>query len=291
MRLKSILFATMLLLCGLSFTACDNSDPDEQKPSPIETPSYTMDAAKYEITDASSAYKAVELTEAGRYIIVMKGASPSNTDSDDLYITGHFSKNNNVYVLQELGELTITKAGNSYSLLLNVNGRQVQLPATKVTPIPSGQATDYLCRTWRFIKMHIVVKYDGQTVFDGTSSSSAELSNALRKAIDRFEKSDKLKNTKEVQLGLAEEEFPKTITFTHAGTYFIAYKDPKENILNYWNWVNVEEKLIGFSEEKVDLSSKSAITADFTNNQLILSETEKERNETIITTVTLNQDK
>jgi len=72
MRLKSILFATMLLLCGLSFTACDNSDPDEQKPSPIETPSYTMDAAKYEITDASSAYKAVELTEAGRYIIVMK---------------------------------------------------------------------------------------------------------------------------------------------------------------------------------------------------------------------------
>ena len=87
MRLKSILFATMLLLSGLSFTACDNSDPDEQKPSPIETPSYTMDAAKYEITDASSAYKAVELTEAGRYIIVMKGASPSNTDSDDLYIT------------------------------------------------------------------------------------------------------------------------------------------------------------------------------------------------------------
>ena len=54
---------------------------------------------------------------------------------------------------------------------------------------------------------------------------------------------------------------------------------------------NVEEKLIGFSEEKVDLSSKSAITADFTNNQLILSETEKERNEAIITTVTLNQDK
>lgn len=84
MRLKSILFATMLLLCGLSFTACDNSDPDEQKPSPIETPSYTMDAAKYEITDASSAYKSIELTEAGRYIIVMKGASPSNTDSDDL---------------------------------------------------------------------------------------------------------------------------------------------------------------------------------------------------------------
>ena len=98
MRLKSILFAIMLLLCGLSFTACDNSDPDEQKPSPIETPSYTMDAAKYEITDASSAYKSIELTEAGRYIIVMKGASPSNTDSDDLYITGHFSKNNNVYV-------------------------------------------------------------------------------------------------------------------------------------------------------------------------------------------------
>ena len=172
-----------------------------------------------------------------------------------------------------------------------MNGRQAQLSATKVTPMPSGQATDYLCRTWRFIKMHIVVKYDGQTVFDGTSSSSAELSNALRKAIDRFEKSDKLKNAKEIQQDMAEEEFPKTITFTHAGTYFIACKDPKENILNYWNWLNVEEKLIGFSEEKVDLSSKSAITADFTNNQLILSETEKERNETIITTVTLNQDK
>ena len=282
MRHSKFLVVSLLALMTLSFTACSSSDDNGGK-GKIERPKYLSDAARYKITTQGSTWKSLELTEDGRYFIVHDGSvsGSSSQDNDDVIVSGSYEKKGNRYVLNTVGELTITANNNSYELLLTNKGKSLKLSAQKSGTLPSTKVNDELCRTWMFSKCHIVVKYDGKKVYEGTSTSATEIYNGLKSAMNASEYKDKLKLSKTLLDDIEDLDILRTITFTHTGSYYVTNTDSREDMMYYWKWMNFNELVIAFSDEENNFSAKDRASLQFEDGQLKMNEHQSEGREKI----------
>ncbi len=282
MRLSKFLVVSLLALMTLSFTACSSSDDDGGK-GKIERPKYLSDAARYKITTQGSTWKSLELTEDGRYFIVHDGSvsGSSSQDDDDVIVSGSYEKKGNRYVLNTVGELTITANNNSYELQLTYKGKSLKLSAQKSGTLPSNKVNDELCRTWVFSKCYIVVKYDGKKVYNASSTSANELYDGFRSAINTPEYKDKLKLSQDKMEDIDGLRLLRTVTFTHAGSYYVTTTDGREDLMNYWKWINANELIIGFSENEDQISVDDQAALKFDNGQLIMVDSQSKGREEV----------
>lgn len=87
-KFKTFLFSLIAILCLGNFSSCSSSD-DNDGDGQLETPQYAADVAKYEITDASSEVKSIELTESGQYIVIMNNVGRNAKQTIGLHKIRH----------------------------------------------------------------------------------------------------------------------------------------------------------------------------------------------------------
>ena len=180
---KNWIYAMMLSVATLSFTACSSDDDDNG--GTLDVPAYKDVSALYTITQSGSNYSSIELTESGNYVIVRNSSnsrreitravaneklagfvvSPwfSDMTRSTTYnniITGKYTKNgDNTFVLEGFGTIAVTSAGDSsYSLEITENGSQpYTLTAARKEQYPGAEQTVKLCRTWHISSIRMLM--------------------------------------------------------------------------------------------------------------------------------------
>lgn len=194
-KFKTILFSLIAILCLGNFSSCSSSD-DNDGDGQLETPKYAADAAKYEITDASSEVKSIELTESGQYIVIMNNGgrnakqtigshkipatlTRATSEYVGMYYGNYTKTDNGYYLLQDFGTVRINKDDNgsvaSVTIHSNKSGNEWTCPARLYPKTNTNNPlTDKICRTWNFKSVRYCVK-NGKAYFDYTASSYKEL--------------------------------------------------------------------------------------------------------------------
>ena len=98
--------ASALLIATAGLTSCNKDNPKDGDRM----------FGKYEINDAKSPIKSIELTSAGEYIVTKNPAvtkAGEDLDLDDVWVYGNFTFVNGAYVLQGFGEVVINLLGDS----------------------------------------------------------------------------------------------------------------------------------------------------------------------------------
>ena len=98
-KLLALASAFLFVVAGLTSCNKDNFGKDADKK-----------LGKYEISDASSPIKSIELTRDGEYIITKNPAftkSNDDLDLDDVWLYGNFTFVDGAYVLQGFGKIVI----------------------------------------------------------------------------------------------------------------------------------------------------------------------------------------
>lgn len=260
-RFKLFFLMVAAMALPMTFASCSSSDDDDDMGN-IETPKYEAEAAKYEISTSGAAYKSIELTASGNYIIVPNSSSSSarasvatestkkaatfllNPDikkrtrsgewgSGILY--GTYTKTGEgEYTLNGLGKLKITSNGGSTSSLdLTLNdGTKKSFSGAKQTVQSTSDLTNFICRTWNIAHLRVYGKKNGKTVMDIEADNFAELN---RKYIE-FQK----KYYPDEEPDSFEENPPKQVVITKSNTYMVLYEDNELAVAN-WKWVNEKE--------------------------------------------------
>ena len=242
-KFKTILFSLIAILCLGNFSSCSSSD-DNDGDGQLETSQYAADAAKYEITDASSEVKSIELTESGQYIVIMNNVGRNAKQTIGLHkipatLTRATSENVGVYygnytktdkdyfLLENFGTVRINKNDNesvaSVTIHSNKSGNEWTCPArlSPKTNTNNTVTTNRICRTWKIKSVGLCYKLNGRALFDHTESSYKELYTKLKEYVKR-ENSDDWTNEDEEEYNQMIEEgdnyMVKQLVFTKAGT-------------------------------------------------------------------------
>ena len=226
-KFKTFLFSLIAILCLGNFSSCSSSD-DNDGDGQLETPQYAADAAKYEITDASSEVKSIELTESGQYIVIMNNVGRNAKQTIGLHkmpatLTRATSENVGVYygnytktdkdyfLLEDFGTVRINKDDNgsvaSVTIHSNKSGNEWTCPArlSPKTNTNNTVTTNRICRTWKIKSVGLCYKLNGRALFDYTESSYKELYTKLKEYVKR-ENSDDWTNEDEEEYNQMIEE-------------------------------------------------------------------------------------
>lgn len=258
-KFKTFLFSLIAILCLGNFSSCSSSD-DNDGDGQLETPQYAADAAKYEITDASSEVKSIELTESGQYIVIMNNVGRNAKQTIGLHkipatLTRATSENVGVYygnytktdkdyfLLEDFGTVRINKDDNgsvaSVTIHSNKSGNEWTSPArlSPKTNTNNTVTTNRICRTWKIKSVGLCYKLNGRALFDYTESSYKELYTKLKEYVKR-ENSDDWTNEDEEEYNQMIEEadsyMVKQLVFTKAGT--ILAKVGEGILADGWIW-------------------------------------------------------
>lgn len=299
---KWLLMAMAVMALPLAFASCSSSDDDGDNGSgSIEVPKYEAEAAKYEITSSDAEYSSIELTASGNYIIVKKASvsgartlavSSAKTSagkhvslfrsvkksvasragewgSGILY--GSYTKvGDNEYRLSNLGTLKVAvKNGVACSLNLVYSDGTTKTYDGNKSEVKNNTSdfTNFVCRTWNIAQMREYYKIDGQTVFDVTANTWADLNKQILDAIKK----------KNPDLTIDDFEFetnpPKQIVITKNNTYMVLYEDNELAIAN-WKWMDESKGLFRYSwdEEGSYDEDTGVATVTRSGNNLIVSE-------------------
>ena len=219
---KLFAFSSALLFAFVVVTSCnkDNAGKDGTKM-----------LGKYEIADASSPVKSIELTSNGEYIITKNPAftrSDDDLDLDDVWVYGNFTFINGAYVLQGFGEIVINLLGDSKAEISIDSGGwdPFTVNASLASTVQKTKINKALCRHWVFEKTHFSLSYNDFS-FLNFELGGCDFSKWLLDSGD--------KNTNE---NLDEE--CTGLIFTESGTYAVIYDNGKINV-GSWSWENNED--------------------------------------------------
>lgn len=314
--LHKSMYMVMAVFAAFAMTACNSDDDGEggggNGGSNFETPLFEASAAKYEITDASSPFKSVELTSSGNFIIRMNsiasGSSASavspatnakakmlvNPDnafsvaktragssdyivwSDILY--GTYTKTGeNEYYLVGYGTLTVTSQGGSaYSLRIErTSGETYDLEANKAGTPDEGAMTDKLCRTWNIVGYRYFIRFNGQYYADITASSLMELQKKINEWAD---KNDPDYEEGDYDMGIDSAYIPRQVVFSKSGTYMVLYESDVLAV-STWRWQNQDTGMLQYSwnpDSFDDNYISGYAKIEFSNNQLRITEGESD---------------
>ena len=212
----------MLLIALTGLTSCtkDNAGKDADRK-----------IGKYEIKDASSPIKSIELTSDGEYIVTKNPASTKageNLDLDDVWAYGNFTFINGAYVLQGFGQIVINLTGDSEARLTIDSGglEPFTVEASIASTVQETKLNKSLCRHWVFNKTHFSLSYNDISFLD-FELAGCNFSRWLQDSGDQ----NANENLDEECTGLI---------FTESGTYAVVYDNGKINV-GSWSWENSED--------------------------------------------------
>ena len=219
---KILALASALLFVFAGLTSCnkDNAGKDADKM-----------VGKFEIKDASSPIKSIELTRDGEYIITKNPAltkADENLDLDDVWVYGNFTFVNGAYVLQGFGKIVIDLlGGGSAEISIDSGGWDpFTVQANLASTVRETKINRNLCRHWVFDKTHFSLAYNETTLLD-FELGGCDFSRWLQDTGD----GENNENIDEECTGLI---------FTESGTYAVVYDNGKINV-GSWSWENNED--------------------------------------------------
>ena len=213
--------ASALLIATAGLTSCNKDNPKDGDRM----------LGKYEINDAKSPIKSIELTSAGEYIVTKNPAvtkAGEDLDLDDVWVYGNFTFVNGAYVLQGFGEVVINLLGDSKAEVSIDSGGwdPFTVNASIASTVKETKINKSLCRHWVFEKTHFSLAYNDIS-FLNFELAGCNFSRWLQDSGDQNANED------------LDEECTGLI-FTESGTYAVVYGNGKINV-GSWAWENSED--------------------------------------------------
>ena len=213
--------ASALLIATAGLTSCNKDNPKDGDRM----------LGKYEINDAKSPIKSIELTSAGEYIVTKNPAvtkAGEDLDLDDVWVYGNFTFVNGAYVLQGFGEVVINLLGDSKAEVSIDSGGwdPFTVNASIASTVKETKINKSLCRHWVFEKTHFSLAYNDIS-FLNFELAGCNFSRWLQDSGDQ----NANENLDEECTGLI---------FTESGTYAVVYGNGKINV-GSWAWENSED--------------------------------------------------
>ena len=219
---KFLALASTLLIAVAGFTSCNKDNPEKDGDRML---------GKYEIQDAKSPVKSIELTSDGEYIVTKNPAvtkAGEDLDLDDVWVYGNFTFVNGAYVLQGFGQVIINLLGDSKAEVSIDSGGwdPFTVNASIASTVKETKINKSLCRHWVFEKTHFSLAIDDVSYLN-FELSGCNFSRWLQDSGDQ----NANENLDEECTGLI---------FTESGTYAVVYGDGKINV-GSWAWENSED--------------------------------------------------
>ena len=213
--------ASALLIATAGLTSCNKDNPKDGDRM----------LGKYEINDAKSPIKSIELTSAGEYIVTKNPAvtkAGEDLDLDDVWVYGNFTFVNGAYVLQGFGQVIINLLGDSKAEVSIDSGGwdPFTVNASIASTVRETKINKSLCRHWVFEKTHFSLAYNDIS-FLNFELAGCNFSRWLQDSGDQ----NANENLDEECTGLI---------FTESGTYAVIYDNGKINV-GSWSWENSED--------------------------------------------------
>ena len=213
--------ASALLIATAGLTSCNKDNPKDGDRM----------LGKYEINDAKSPIKSIELTSAGEYIVTKNPAvtkAGEDLDLDDVWVYGNFTFVNGAYVLQGFGQVIINLLGDSKAEVSIDSGGwdPFTVNASIASTVKETKINKSLCRHWVFEKTHFSLAYNDIS-FLNFELAGCNFSRWLQDSGDQ----NANENLDEECTGLI---------FTESGTYAVIYDNGKINV-GSWSWENSED--------------------------------------------------
>ena len=211
--------ASALLIAIIGLTSCDKDNTGKNADRKI---------GKYEIKDASSPIKSIELTSGGEYIVTKNPAvtkADEKLDLDDVWAYGNFTFVNGAYVLQGFGQVVINLIGDSEARLTIDSGGldPFSVEASIASTVQETKLNKSLCRHWVFDKTHFNLSFNEVTFLD-FELGGCDFTRWFQDTGDQ----NGNENLDEQCTGLI---------FTESGTYAVVYDNGKINV-GSWSWEN-----------------------------------------------------
>ena len=219
---KFLALASTLLIAVAGFTSCNKDNPEKDGDRML---------GKYEIQDAKSPVKSIELTSDGEYIVTKNPAvtkAGEDLDLDDVWVYGNFTFVNGAYVLQGFGQVIINLLGDSKAEVSIDSGGwdPFTVNASIASTVKETKINKNLCRHWVFEKTHFSLAYNDIS-FLNFELAGCNFSRWLQDSGDQ----NANENLDEECTGLI---------FTESGTYAVIYDNGKINV-GSWSWENSED--------------------------------------------------
>ena len=219
---KFLALASTLLIAVAGFTSCNKDNPEKDGDRML---------GKYEIQDAKSPVKSIELTSDGEYIVTKNPAvtkAGEDLDLDDVWVYGNFTFVNGAYVLQGFGQVIINLLGDSKAEVSIDSGGwdPFTVNASIASTVRETKINKSLCRHWVFEKTHFSLAYNDIS-FLNFELAGCNFSRWLQDSGDQ----NANENLDEECTGLI---------FTESGTYAVVYGNGKINV-GSWAWENSED--------------------------------------------------
>ena len=213
--------ASALLIATAGLTSCNKDNPKDGDRM----------LGKYEINDANSPIKSIELTSDGEYIVTKNPAvtkAGEDLDLDDVWVYGNFTFVNGAYVLQGFGQVIINLLGDSKAEVSIDSGGwdPFTVNASIASTVKETKINKNLCRHWVFEKTHFSLAYNDIS-FLNFELAGCNFSRWLQDSGDQNANED------------LDEECTGLI-FTESGTYAVVYGNGKINV-GSWAWENSED--------------------------------------------------
>jgi hypothetical protein len=221
-KLLALASAFLFVVAGMTSCNKDNADKDADKK-----------LGKYEISDASSPIKSIELTRDGEYIITKNPTftkSNEDLDLDDVWLYGNFTFIDGAYILQGFGKIVIDLLhGGAAEIFIDSGGWDpFTVNASLASTVQETKINKSLCRHWVFEKSYFSLSFSDLPFLNfGFDVNGCDFTKWFEKTGDEE----------------GEEELDKKCTgliFTESGTYAVLFDNGKVNV-GSWAWENSED--------------------------------------------------
>ena len=310
MKMGKLLSLAALVMIGLMTVVACGSDDDDNGGNggngKLDNPEYADVAAFYEITSPDSDIKSIELTEAGRYLITLRGgykarnmkntlpkgrflrmarkALTRNATYGDIIEGKYTKKGDGTFELEGFGTVTITGSSDSAMSIEVTKKDGTKLPtltAQRKNQKPESDETTKLCRTWDMASIRMIINMMGRTIYD----KEYKMDELYKFGRDMYEMNkqyfgDDLDDDESAEAYIQdwkeemEKEMPKTVTFTKAGTYLVTYVDSTLAV-STWSWVDEKTGLLRYSwnyDNMDDGSEAGTVKVSYRGAQLAVQE-------------------
>ena len=219
MRMLALASAFLFAFAGMTSCNKDNGGKNADQVT-----------GKFEIKDASSPVKSIELTPDGEYIVTKNPAvtrSGEDLDLDDVWVYGKFTFIDGCYVLQGFGKIVIDWLnGGAAEIAIESGGWDpFTVQASLASNVQETKINRSLCHHWVFDKTHFSLTYNDLTFLD-FELAGCDFTRWFAESGDAD--------------GDDIEEECTGLIFTQAGTYAVVYDNGKVNV-GSWAWENTED--------------------------------------------------
>ncbi len=195
-------------------------------------------------TAADQGYQQIEFTDGGRYIIT-RSTQETKADDNTEILTGTYTVQNNVYVLDGFGSIEFGSNG-SFTIKLE-GGVTVTGTGEEEPKLPDNDFSRDIAHTWKIDKVDLSVNADGKNI--GFVKDGCNLEQIGKELI---EQAKKLGANVTVDVAKLAGYNVKTVSFTTSNTFIVEFTgaDPFKANISGISGYNFTYKLeIGTSNE------------------------------------------